>query len=171
MAKTTGFRKVRSGGVDQGDITLTRFGMVPITQKSPGVSAFGQARIGVVPDDGADVMEILTLVDIATGGSAARVTLDFGTSANTSAFGVIVVGEIGRYTLPFKNAVHQDLSAAPTVFLASEHDLTVNVSGSNYTVASAGQHILVTVTSASGGNAVAPGFICYTTYLQNLADS
>ena len=170
MAKTTGFRKVRSGGVDLGDLTLNRFGMVPVTQKSPGVSAIGQHRIGVVPDDGAEIMDILTMVDIAVGGSAAAMTLDFGTSANTSQFGTIVVDAIGRYTLPYKNAIHRP-SAAAIDYRNAEHLLTVHVSGSNYAVASAGQHIIVTVASASGGAATAPGFICYTTYLQNLADS
>ncbi len=158
MARTTKFKKLASGGVDRGDLTLNRFGMVPIIQKSPGVSAVGQARIGVMPDDGGEVLEILTLVDIAVGGSAVAMTIDFGTSANTSAFGVIMVSAIGRYTLP---ALNHPLQSG----------FVVNVSGSNYTVASAGQHILATVTSASGGEATPPKFICYTTFLQNLADS
>ena len=175
MAKTTGFRKIRSGGVDQGDVTLTRFGMVPIVQKSVGVSAGsfsdplpaggGQQRIGVVPDDGADILDILTMVDIAVGGSAATMSLDFGTSANTSAFGVVIVSGVGRYSLPYKTAIGDVASSG------LEHPLTVHVSGSNYTVASAGQHILVTVASASGGSSTVPGFICYTTFLQPLADS
>ncbi len=140
--------------------------MVQIIQKSVGVSAGsfstplpdggGQTRIGVMPDDGGEVLEILTMVDIAVGGSAASMTIDFGTSANTSAFGVIMVSGIGRYSLPHRG----DTDA-----------LTVHVSGSNYTVVSAGQHIVATIASASGGAATVPGFICYTTYLQNLADS
>jgi len=176
MARTTGFRKVRSGGVDRGDVTLNRFGMVPIVQKSVGVSAGsfstplpaggGQARIGVVPDDGADILEILTLVDIEVAGSAGTMTIDFGTSANTSALGVIVVSGIGRYTLPVKTNVGDG-----TLATASEHPLIVHVSGSNYTIASAGQHILATIASASGGATTAPTFICYTTYLQPLVDS
>ncbi len=157
MAKTTGFRKVRSGGVDRGDLTLNRFGMVPIIQKSVGVSALGQFRIGVMPDDGGEVLEIMTMVDVAAVTAATTFTLDFGTSANTSAFGVIEISGIGRYPLPFANVV--------------PNALTVIVSGSNYTVGSAGQHILVTVVSGSGSPDTAPGFICYTTYLQNLADS
>ena len=157
MAKTTGFRKVRSGGVDQGDLTLNRFGMVPIVQKSPGVSAIGQFRIGVVPDDGADILEILTMVDIAVTTAASTFTLDFGTSADTSAFGVIEVSGIGRYALPLAQF--------------TPNALTVIVSGSRYTVASAGQHILVTVASGSASPDTPPGFISYITYLQPLADS
>ena len=122
-----------------------------------------------MPDDGADVLEILTMIDIAVGGSAATMTIDFGTSANTSAFGVIVVSGIGRYTLPTKDftvVTALGVSAIPT-----GHPLTVHVSGSSYCIASAGQHILATIASASGGAAVVPGFICYTTFLQPLADS
>ena len=178
MAKTTGFRKVRSGGVDQGDVTLNRFGMIPIIQKSVGVSAGsfadplpaggGQQRIGVVPDDGADILEILTMVDIAVGGSAATMTIDFGMSADTSAFGVIVVSGIGRYTLPTKDFVV--VTAAGVSGIPTGHPLTVHVSGSRYTT-SAGQHILATIASASGGSITVPGFICYTTFLQPLGDS
>ena len=170
MAKTTGFRKIKSGGLDRGDVTLNRFGMVPITQKSVGVSAIGETRIAIVPDDGAEILEILTLVDIAVGGSAAAMTLDFGTSAATAGLGTIVVTDIGRYTLPFNNAEVRP-SAAATDYRNAEHLLTVHVSGSRYTMVSAGTHILVTVASASGGASTAPGFICYTTFLQNLADS
>jgi hypothetical protein len=158
MAKTTGFRKVRSGGVDRGDATLNRWGMVPIIQRSDSVSAVGQNRIGVMPDDGGDVLEILTLVDVGVTGSAATMTIDFGTSANTSAFGVIVVSAEGRYTLPVRNVGVPDA-------------LTVNVSGSNYFVASAGQHILATLASASGGESTPPTFRCFTTYLQDRTDS
>ena len=171
MTKTTGFRKIKAGGLDLGDVTLNRFGMIPITQKSPGVSAMGESRIGVVPDDGADILEIITMVDVAPTGSAFQVQLDFGTSATQALFGTIILDAIGRYSLPFKNAVQTDFSAAPTAFLPAEHDLTVHVSGSNYTVASAGTHILVTVASASGDITAAPGFICYTTFLQPLGDS
>ncbi len=92
MARTTKFRKVASGGVDRGDVTLNRFGMVPIIQKSPGVSAIGQSRIGVMPDDGGEVLEILTLIDIAVGGSAVAMTIDFGTSADN--FPVVKLLEI-----------------------------------------------------------------------------
>ena len=169
MSKTTGFRKVKAGGLDLGDKALNRFGMIPIVQKSTGVSAMGEHRIAVVPDDGADILEILTMVDVDATGSAQRVSLVFGTSADTSRLGKIILEGIGRYSLPVKDLFQA--SAVGTVFSAVGHALTTHVSGSKYTIASAGTHILVTVASASGDITAAPGFICYTTFLQPLGDS
>ena len=169
MSKTTGFRKIRAGGLDQGDVTLNRFGMIPIIQKSVGVSAMGEHRIAVVPDDGADILDILTLVDVDATGSAQRASLEFGTSADTTRFGKIILEGVGRYSLPVKELYQA--SADGTLFSAVGHALVAHVSGSEYTIASAGTHILVTVASASGDITAAPGFICYTTFLQPLGDS
>ncbi len=60
--------------------------------------------------------------------------------------------------------------AAGVSGIPTGHPLTVHVSGSRYTT-SAGQHILATIASASGGSITVPGFICYTTFLQPLTDS
>jgi len=154
MPKPTNFLKIQAGGRDVGDSSKDGRGVTPVIQKSASVSAFGSTRIGVVPAGGADLLEILTLVDVAVGGSAGAVTLDFGTSANASAFGVVhVTNGVGRYLLPRYVA---GTAAA---------SLDVHVSGSNFQAIASGTPILVAVTSASGGSTTAPTLNCYTTWL------
>jgi hypothetical protein len=153
MVRPTKFKKLAAGGVDQGDISLNRFGMVPVIQKSVGVSAgvigangISTFRIGVTPDDGADVLEILTILDADVVDAGEGVILDFGTSADASAFGTIVVSAFGRYVLPVRNA-----SAVPD---------TGTTHGSAFAV-TAGTSIVVQPSTAQAS------FICYTTFLQN----
>lgn len=151
MVKPTKFTKIAAGGRDKGDISLNAFGMVPVIQKSVGVSAGVLAgggtdnfRIGIVPDDGADVLEILTIVPDDSGVDNGLV-LDFGTSANASAFGVIVVSAAGRYLLPIRNVAQIGVAVAH---------------GSAFSV-DAGTSIIVQPSSSEAD------FICYTTFLQN----
>lgn len=154
MVAPTKFRKLAAGGVNQGDATLNRFGMVPVIQKSDGVSAVStNPTIAVVPDDGADVLEIMLLVDDPAVPSAA--TVKFGTSANNALFGQMSVSGVGRYSLPFINY------AALTG--------NVTVPGSAFAV-TAGTQItaFVSASSVGGGDLTTPpSFVAYTTFLQN----
>lgn len=151
MANPTKFKKIAAGGLNQGDASLNRFGIVPIIQKSQTVSAGitvadggSHIRIGVCPEDGANLLDILTIVedDVSTDDG---VILKYGTSADASAFGVIVVSGYGRYTLPHRNAAQVGAGV---------------VQSSAYSV-TAGTHIIVEPSTADAT------FVTFTTFLQN----
>ena len=154
MVRPTKFRKIAAGGLDQGDNTLNNFGMVPVTQKSVGVSAVStNPTIAIVPDDGADILEIFLLVDDPAVPSAA--TVKFGTSASNAKFGQISVSGTGRYTLPLRSgSLTGDVHVAGSAFA-----VTANAVITAY----------VSASSVGGGNAItgAPSFVAYTTFLQN----
>lgn len=155
MVKPTKFRKAAAGGLDKGDYTLNPFGIIPIIQESPGISAVAtNPTIAVVPDDGATIMEMAMYVEGSALPSAVSVKL--GTSANNALFGQFSVSGPGRYVLPVRNA--------------GELTGTVIVNASAFTVtANTVLTAYVSASSVGGGNAIttAPQFKVYTTFLQS----